>query len=71
MEPSPEPQELLSLSDVATMLSVTTMTLRRWITAGRLPAYRIGKLYKVRRSDLMAFVEASKVSGRSFTSDTP
>jgi excisionase family DNA binding protein len=61
--PAPEPDSLVSLAHASKVLGVTPMTLRRWINAGTFPAHRIGKLYKVRSSDLSQYLEASKVRG--------
>ena len=65
-EPTPAktpgfPDDLISSVIAAKLLSVSTMTVRRWISDGTLPAYRMGKLFKVRRSDVSAFIEASRV----------
>nr|WP_238555696.1 helix-turn-helix domain-containing protein [Gordonia amicalis] len=44
---------MLSLSQAATLLGVSTRTIRRWIAAGELPAARIGpKLLRIRVEDL-------------------
>ncbi len=61
--PTPDPEQLVSLAYASKVLSVTPMNLRRWIIAGTFPAHRIGKLYKVRASDLSQYLEASKVGG--------
>lgn len=46
----------VTLDDAATELRVHKLTVRRWITEGRLPAYRIGaRTIRIRRADLEAF----------------
>lgn len=43
----------VSLADAAEHVGVTTRTLRRWIAAGTLPAYRVGRrLVRVNLEDL-------------------
>ena len=59
------PDDLISSTDAATLLHVATMTVRRWINEGQLPAYRIGKLYKVRKADVVAFIDASRLNHKT------
>ncbi len=52
----------LTLREAAAFLRVEIDTLRRWGKSGRFPFYRLGtKDYRVRRSDLDAFVTAGAV----------
>ena len=45
----------LSLEDAAQCMSVSVKTIRRWIAAGTLPAYRCGKrAIRIRLDDLEA-----------------
>ncbi len=47
--------ELIPLVDAAAMCGVHKITLRRWIAAGRLDAYRVGpRLLRVRVADVQA-----------------
>jgi excisionase family DNA binding protein len=46
----------------ATMLGVRARTVRDLIDAGRLPAYRVGRVIKVRLEDLEAFLDRHRVS---------
>jgi excisionase family DNA binding protein len=49
------PAELLGIPGAASYSDVTTRTIRRWISDGRLPAVRVGpRLVKIRKSDLDA-----------------
>jgi len=54
--------ELLSITEVARLLGVSTMTLRRWDTKGILKSFRptpsIQRRY--RRSDIVKFLESKK-----------
>ena len=45
--------DLLTIAEAAKMLKVSTVTLRRWIKQGRLPAYHVGpRKVRIRREDL-------------------
>lgn len=52
----------ISIDEAAEYLGIKTVTLRNWIKKDEsLPAYKIGKLWKFKRSELDAWVQ----SGRS------
>ncbi len=53
-------EEYKSLEEVAEMLGVTYQLIYRLVRSGELPAVRLGKLYRVSRSDLDAYLERSK-----------
>lgn len=53
-------EEYKSLEEVAEMLGVTYQLIYRLVRSGELPAVRLGKLYRVARSDLDAYLERSK-----------
>ncbi len=48
---------LLTTREAAEMLRVSPKTVWAWIRRGLLPAVRVGRLWRVRASDLEAFVE--------------
>jgi excisionase family DNA binding protein len=48
----------LSLGEVGEQLGTSTQTVRRWVKAGELPAYKPGKEWRIRESDLAEFLEA-------------
>lgn len=50
-----------STKRVAKILDVKTITIRRWIQAGKLIAYKIGKELRIKKSDLDKFLEENKV----------
>lgn len=49
-------EELISLKEAASILSISLSTIRRWITQGRLPCVRLGRLLRVRVADIDAIV---------------
>ena len=65
-ESEPDPDELLTVEQVAHLLKVIPDTIRSWIQSGALKASRPGngtrpgRKYRVRRSDLDAFVASSE-----------
>jgi len=53
--------EWLSTKEAARRLGVTPRTLYRFVDAGDLVAYRMGRVIRLQQSDVDAFIEASKV----------
>ncbi len=51
-----------SLSEVAGLMGVSERTVRRWIKAGRLKAYKPGRDYRIPETGLRAFIEESEIS---------
>jgi excisionase family DNA binding protein len=56
---SPE-KEYLSVEEVAETLGVTYQLIYRLVRSGELPAARLGKLYRVSKRDLNAYLERTK-----------
>lgn len=54
-----EPEELLTVAEIAAALKMNQQTIRNWIDSGYLPAIRIGRRVRVKRSDFDALLEAS------------
>ncbi len=54
----------LTTDEVLEYLKVNARTVYRLIKAGQLPAIRIGRQWRVRRSDLDAWLERQRVVGR-------
>src|ERR1700722_19094181 len=42
----------LKVKDVAELLNVSEKTIRRWLTAGKIPAYRLNQQYRFSRSEI-------------------
>ena len=47
---------LLMVREVAELMRVSTMTVYRLIKAGDLPAIRVGKNFRIRRSDVESYL---------------
>lgn len=56
------PPPLLTPAEVAEQLRVSTMTVRRLIAAGDLPAYRFGRQVRIEPSDLDTYLARRRVS---------
>ena len=52
------PDEFLTVAEVAEILKLNQQTVRNWIDAGTLPAVRIGRRVRIKRSDFDGVVEA-------------
>jgi excisionase family DNA binding protein len=53
-------EKLLNLEEVADVLGVNYQTAYNLIRSGDIPAIRVGRLFRVEKSDLRAFIERSK-----------
>ena len=51
----------LSTREAAAQLGITTRTLYRMIDSGQLPAYKFGRVIRLKEDELDAFVEASRI----------
>ena len=52
---------LLTVSEVADTMRVSNMTVYRLIKSGELPALRVGKSYRLRRSEVQKFLSDQSV----------
>ena len=69
---SPEPDEAyLTVAEVAQTLRLNQQTVRNWIDQGRLPALRIGRRVRIKRSDFERIVDANYRGGASAAAATP
>lgn len=53
--------EWLSTQEAARRLGVTPRTLYRFIDLGELPAYRLGRVIRLKADDIDTFIEASRI----------
>src|SRR5215207_5912236 len=61
MDPSsPVGKELLSADDVAQYLELEPVTIYRWCRDGRLPCMKLGKVWRIRRAALDAFLRRAE-----------
>ena len=55
-------EALLSAEEVAEYFGVGTTTVYRWCREGRIPCLKIGKHWRVRREELVAFLKEGEES---------
>lgn len=60
---STTPTDLIGTTEAARLLGLTSQTIRQWVADGRLKGYRVGRLTKVSRAEVVA-------SARPIGSDT-
>jgi excisionase family DNA binding protein len=51
--------EILLVSRVAAEFAVTEQTVRAWLHSGKLKGRRVGKAYRIMRSEVLAMLEAA------------
>jgi excisionase family DNA binding protein len=49
---SSDPQSFLTPQEVSHLLRVSVYTVRRWIKEGELPAYKVGRGWRISRAEL-------------------
>lgn len=52
----------VNIEDVAEYLSITVDTARTWMRNGKLPAYKVGKRYKFKLSEIDEWVRSGKIN---------
>lgn len=52
--------EFYSIKEVAKMLKVVYLTVYRWIKSGKLTAYKAGKQYRIKNTDISKFMKLRK-----------
>jgi excisionase family DNA binding protein len=58
LEPGSTEESFLTVAEVAELLKLNQQTVRNWIEQGSLPALRVGRRVRIRRSDLDRLLEA-------------
>ena len=57
----------LSTREAAEQLGITTRTLYRLIDSGQLPAYKFGRVIRLKEREVEAFVEAARITPGELT----
>ena len=57
--------QFYTIEEIAELLKVSYLTVFRWVQAGKLTAYKVGKQYRIDVQDLNKFLEESKKYGNS------
>ena len=57
-----ELEKWVNLEDIADYLGVSNDTVRGWVRQGKLPAYKVGKRYKFKYSEVDEWVRQGKIT---------
>ena len=57
----PDPIRWMSTRETSERLGVTLRTLYRFIDEGQIPAYKLGRVIRLKENDVEAFIEASRI----------
>ena len=57
----PTKGELLTVAEAANYIGIASGTMRNWLSAGRLPYHKVGRLTKVSRRDLDDYIAARRI----------
>jgi len=57
LDPGSAEESFLTVAEVAELLKLNQQTVRNWIDQGSLPALRVGRRVRIRRSDLNRLLE--------------
>lgn len=57
-----ESQAFLTPQEVSVLLRVSVYTVRRWIKAGSLPAYKVGRGWRIGRLDLDRWLSQQQIA---------
>lgn len=60
-------EPLLTVGEVANLMRVSNMTVYRLIKAGQLGAIRVGKNYRIRRSDVERYLSERSLNTRDLS----
>ena len=63
MEDSDREETFLTVAEVADMLKLNQQTVRNWIDQGSLPALKVGRRVRIKRSDLARVLEQGYSAG--------
>lgn len=53
-------ENLLTINEITTILKVSKLTIYRYIKSGKLPAYKVGRDYRVKQEDFDKLLENGK-----------
>jgi excisionase family DNA binding protein len=60
---------LLTIAEAAALLRLQPSTLRAWVLRRKIPYVKVGRLVRVRRADVEAFIAESVVPARPTTAE--
>jgi excisionase family DNA binding protein len=60
----PEPDDFMTVAEIASILKLNQQNVRNWIDAGKPPALHVGRRVRIRRADLDTLLESSVIGDR-------
>lgn len=54
--------EIMSVKEVSELLKVSRQTINTLISNGKLPAYKIGRVYRIKKEDLLEYLKNSRTT---------
>ncbi len=54
-------EEFYTTRQIAKALHVNIITVRRWIENGKIPTFKFGRYYRIKKSDFDHFIEERRV----------
>ena len=62
--------QLLTIQEVADQLRLSRLTIYRYISAGKLPAYKLGRDFRINQAEVTKFLNSHKTNKGEYESDT-
>ncbi|MEI7769983.1 MAG: helix-turn-helix domain-containing protein [Chloroflexales bacterium] len=59
-------RDVLTVDEIADYLRVSRATICRWCGTGKLPAFKIGKSWRVQRGDLEDYIRSQQLAAYPF-----
>lgn len=53
-------EQYYTLKEVTELLKISYITLYRWVQTGKIPAYKVGKQYRINKADYEEFIKSNK-----------
>lgn len=53
-------EQYYTLKEITELLKISYITGYRWIQAGKIPAYKVGKQYRINKTDYEEFIKSNK-----------
>lgn len=53
-------EQYYTLKEITELLKISYITVYRWVQAGKIPAYKVGKQYRINKVDYEAFIKSNK-----------
>jgi len=62
--PVSEDNEIMTISQVAKYLQISEITTYRLVQEGKIPAFKVGRSWRIKREDINEFIEKQKIGER-------